>query len=72
MPDSINPMGLFNFTKKKESKPVRPLVGIRNSRVDAILGGLAPVGLNGAKIDPSRSFQGYKDVYFSSALNDFK
>ena len=56
MPESINPIGLFEHAKKNDVKLVRPLVGVRNSRVDAIRGGLASHGIKGTKSDPSRTF----------------
>ena len=57
MPESIHPVGLFEHAKKNDGKPVRPLVGVRNSRVDEIRGGIAAtIGLKGTKGDSSRTF----------------
>ena len=72
MPESINPIGLFEHAKKNDVKPVRPLVGVRNSRVDAIRGGLASHGIKGTKSDPSRTFQPSKNFDFGAILDHEK
>jgi len=57
MPESIKPMGLLEHSKrKKDGKPVRPLKGIRNSRLDEIRGGIAAAnGFKTNKNDASRT-----------------
>lgn len=68
MPESLQPVGLFDHAKKRDGKPIRPLVGIRNSRLDEIRGGMAALGHKGTKADASRTFQPSKGFDLGQAL----
>lgn len=61
IPETQKPViGLFDHAKiptNKEGKPVKPLLlGIRNSRIDEIRGGIPGNTGKGAKNDPLRTF----------------
>lgn len=70
MPESIKPLGLLEHsTRKKDGKPVRPLKGIRNSRLDEIRGGMAAAnGFKSNKNDASRTLQPTKAFDLQAAL----
>jgi hypothetical protein len=68
MPESIQPVGLFEHAKKKDGKPVRPLVGVRNSRLDEIRGGMTGHGHKGTKTDASRTLQPSKGFNLEEAF----
>ena len=67
MPKGLDPEGLIDHTKKKDGKAVRPLKGIRNSRLDEIHGSKAH-GAKGTKHSATHTLQPLKGFNLGSAL----